>query len=327
MVPCVALALRALMELWWRGIEGPDHGMPVAVAAVVLFAVAGVVAFGASWLFDRCGNDRALERARWLPRLQRFAAVLAAPALLLVLAATVRRADCDSPDGLSRLPKLVHSRADPAHPERVLLRLDDRHDVVAIRPPNVRYPRLYLRDSRASQLRFIGLAVDDTYIQFDRRLGCVRVVNFGRGTVRCLASPDRAATAWTERRSLAPTFSWLSMGVIGVGLLLYATRQREHRRWRRAVANVDESVTVDGVRFDAGRGVKIPHNRRELWVVTDERTSGSGPYRQQSTREVLEVRVEPPFERDWRETRWAIASALLFLTPLVFALWAGMITG
>jgi hypothetical protein len=324
--PCLALALAAMLDAWWRGFVDSDGGATAATGALVVALLPTLIAMWFAGLLAARTANSSIDLERWLPRSQRFAKVLAGLAALLVVAAVARRVRTATPDALNAAPIIAMPTLPAAGFERVVLRVDADRELI-VRGAAQSEARLEVRDRRAESLRIVEWIGWYTRIQFDRRIRCLRVANWGRATVYCFDAVDRRATAWTQRRTLAPTYGWIAMGVIAIGLLGYAARRREHRRWRRAVTNVDESVTIDRVRFDAAQGVKIPHSSHEVWVVVDERSSGDPPYREHTNREVLEVRVEPPFERDWREVRWAVASAILFLTPLMFALAVGMITG
>ncbi len=330
LIPCVALSLFELMHTWWRETEASDtlllqSTLTTGCAFVALTVMALTFVAGISRRLAR----HEMDAARWLPRLQWLARALLPLALALVIAGAVRRASGVSPDAMRALAYRPMPTLSGSPPEAVILQIDPDRALITQGPTSTgRAWDLLLRDRRASSTQWIGPdAFADSEVQYDPRIGCVRMVHFRSYTVtHCIDDITRRASPWTQRRSLAPTLGWIAMAAVSLGFLWFAQKHRAHERWRRAKVNTDNSVTIDGERLQADRGVTIPHDNHELWVLVDDSSPTSGPYRTQTERWVIDASKDP-FDREWRLVCWSLASALLFLTPLVFALGAGMITG
>jgi hypothetical protein len=329
LIPCVAFSLFVLMKSWWRETESSDSlFLQSTIVTGCAFAPLAIMAVGFVAGISRRFAGRATDAARWLPRLQGIARALWPLAFALVIAGAARRATGVSPDAMRAIAYRPIPALSGSPPEAVIQQIDNDRALIVQRTTADGWLDLLLRDRRASSTQWIGRDVFvESEVQYDPRIGCMRIVAFrSHSATRCADDVTRHASAWTQRRSLAPTLGWVAMAAISLGFLWFAQNQRAYKQWRRATVNTDNSVSIDGERLQAARGVTIPHDTHELWVLIEAPPRASAPYRTQTERWVRDVSKDP-FEREWRVVCWAVASALLFLTPLAFALTVGMITG
>ncbi len=284
----IAAGLIVLSHQWWSG-ESPK---PLALASVATVA-------GALLMVPVLFATRAIERAARVATVTNGARAVFLLAVLLTAIAVPRRATLPSPDVLNDASPLLFTPSPNAWGEQHVFTLDDQRSIRwqwysngsnSERASVIAEQRNPPRTQRIFATSNAGDA--GASVRYDPRIRCVHLTaSSARDSFGAICfGRDGAAhvgTVLEDGQLVAPPFAWIGMGFAAMALSAWALKQC---RGRSQTSTDAPFRSIDGSTDADEHAAQRAHHARI-------------------------------------NALWALPSAALMITPLVFALCARMLTG